>query len=105
MRGAAPSFGQSAAAGTTPLSYRNAICMELACEMLLSTSLSVRAIASACGFEDALYFSRLFKKHHGRTPSEYRLDSPMTQDGDLRSAKEKTFPPSPDKIKDKGVSI
>jgi AraC-like DNA-binding protein len=33
---------------------------------------SVSDIAAAVGFDDAFYFSRLFHKHMGRSPSEYR---------------------------------
>lgn len=31
---------------------------------------SVACIAHACGYKDALYFSKVFKKKHGHTPSE-----------------------------------
>ncbi len=31
---------------------------------------SVTRIAHACGYKDALYFSKVFKKKHGHTPSE-----------------------------------
>ena len=32
---------------------------------------SVAEIGQLCGFEDALYFSRVFKKHFGGSPSVF----------------------------------
>ena len=34
--------------------------------------LTVETIASECGFNDQFYFSRLFKKHFGTSPRDYR---------------------------------
>lgn len=34
--------------------------------------ISLKEIASNCGYTDALYFSRVFKKQTGHSPSEYR---------------------------------
>ena len=39
---------------------------------LVNTQDSVQAISEAVGFEDASYFSRIFSKYIGLTPSEYR---------------------------------
>ena len=36
--------------------------------------LSIADIATICGYQDQLYFSRVFKRHFGRTPSSYRID-------------------------------
>lgn len=38
-----------------------------------SYGLIIKEIASACGFADALYFSRVFKAAVGKSPSEYTL--------------------------------
>jgi AraC family transcriptional regulator, arabinose operon regulatory protein len=46
--------------------------MEYACELLDSTTLSVKAIASELGYRDPLYFSRLFKRTIGVPPTQYR---------------------------------
>jgi AraC-like DNA-binding protein len=44
-----------------------------ALRLLAETDLSVKEIAFRLGFEDASYFTRFFKKHFGKTPSEMRL--------------------------------
>ena len=41
--------------------------------MLLDKNWTVNEIAFALGYEDYSYFSRLFKKHSGMSPSEFRL--------------------------------
>ncbi len=58
---------------TTPIKYLNDIRLKMSCEMLSATNESIAEIAIACGFNDPLYFSRLFKRKYGTTPSEYRL--------------------------------
>ena len=40
--------------------------------MLNASSLSVSEIAALCGFSDANYFTRTFKKLQGKTPKAYR---------------------------------
>jgi YesN/AraC family two-component response regulator len=34
--------------------------------------MEIKQVAAAVGYEDALYFSRLFKKETGRNPSTFR---------------------------------
>lgn len=58
--------------GITPKKYQNNIKLRSACEFLNSTTATVTEIALMCGFNDALYFSRIFKKKYGVSPSEYR---------------------------------
>ena len=58
--------------GTTPLQFRNRALMEKAGQLLLDTDMNVGEIAQTVQIEDALYFSRLFKKHFGLSPSAYR---------------------------------
>ncbi len=59
--------------GISPQEYLTEVRMERACELLLTTELSVQAVAGSVGYKDALYFSRLFRKRKGITPSNYRL--------------------------------
>lgn len=58
--------------GYSPAEYRTALRMQKACEQLIQTNLSLSEIAVSCGYKDLLYFFRVFKKHCGMTPSEYR---------------------------------
>ena len=59
--------------GRTLTDYVNHRRVELASRLLISTRLQVQTIAQHCGISDVNYFSRLFKKHTGLTPREYRL--------------------------------
>ncbi len=53
-------------------SYATRRAMALAQERLLSDETTVRNIARALGFSDALYFSRVFKRQVGYSPREFR---------------------------------
>ncbi len=43
------------------------------CELLDQTDLSIKQIAGELGYDDPYYFSRLFKKVQGCSPSTYRI--------------------------------
>ena len=58
--------------GISPQDYITEVRMERACELLMTTELSVQAVACSVGYKDALYFSRVFRKRKGITPSVYR---------------------------------
>lgn len=58
--------------GMSPINYIIKIRMEKAKELLLSSSLNISEISSIVGYENSLYFSRLFKKSNGISPTEYR---------------------------------
>lgn len=58
--------------GKSPASYRIDRKLELAKRMLESEKVSFTYIAEALGFESEAYFSRLFKKKLGCSPSVYR---------------------------------
>jgi AraC-like DNA-binding protein len=57
----------------SPTSYINGRRIEKSMELLEITDLPVGEIAFETGFQDALYFTRLFKKKVGFSPSAYRL--------------------------------
>lgn len=46
--------------------------MELACELLTGTDLSVRSVAFSCGFSDEIHFMKTFKKQTGTSALQYR---------------------------------
>lgn len=46
--------------------------MKKARRLLISTTYSIKEIASKCGYEEVYYFSNAFKKHHGVSPNQYR---------------------------------
>lgn len=58
--------------GTTPLQYATRFRLENACNLLLTTNLSIQDIAAECGYDDVFYFSRCFKKQHLISPKKYR---------------------------------
>ena len=58
--------------GFAVLDYFLRMKMQRAGYLLDSTDHPIKVIASALGFEDALYFSRCFRKVHNCSPSEYR---------------------------------
>ena len=57
--------------GCAPNSYLQQVRLEMAKNMLEAGHSNVSEIAYRCGFSDPKYFSRLFKKCMGMTPSEY----------------------------------
>ena len=46
--------------------------MNIACEQLKLTTKSIEEISEAVGVNGGAYFSRMFKKVEGISPSEYR---------------------------------
>ena len=60
------------AVGTTPMNFILSIRIRNAQTLLETTDYNVSNIASMVGYENAFYFSRLFKKHKGLSPAAYR---------------------------------
>ena len=58
--------------GYAPLAYFNLLKIQEACLMLDTTDMKINQICYKVGMEDAYYFSRLFTKLMGMSPSEYR---------------------------------
>ena len=57
--------------GTSPVEYRNRLRVEKACILLREKEFTVGEIADMLGFESIFYFSRVFKKQKGVSPSRY----------------------------------
>jgi AraC-like DNA-binding protein len=59
--------------GFSPIDYFIRLRMQRAGGLLTTTTMSVKEIAAALGYDDPFYFSRVFKSVHGTAPSDYRL--------------------------------
>jgi AraC family transcriptional regulator of arabinose operon len=58
--------------GVAPIQHFLHLKIEQACQLLDTTNSSFTAISAELGYEDAYYFSRLFKKVMGQSPRNYR---------------------------------
>ena len=58
--------------GCAPMDYFTRLRMERARRLLDATTLSVKEVAAAMGYEDQFYFSRVFKSVTSLAPTEYR---------------------------------
>src|SRR6266436_6091881 len=71
--------------GSTPIDYFIRLRMERARELLATTSCSVKEIAGFLGYDDPLYFSRVFKAVNQTTPTQYRADSRLQKSDSIGS--------------------
>lgn len=60
------------ATGMSPTEYITALRIHRACDLITQGVLTIDRIAELSGYPDRLYFQRIFKKHTGLTPAEYR---------------------------------
>ena len=56
----------------TPMRYISSLRITAAKGYLEGSNKNISEIAAAVGYENALYFSRIFKKYTGVSPSEYK---------------------------------
>lgn len=61
--------------GYAPLTYFNHLKIRQACRLLTDTGMKMNTICHKVGISDPYYFSRLFSKVIGMSPSEYRRRS------------------------------
>ncbi len=59
-------------AGQTLFSYINQVRVEKSKLFLMDPSISLAEAAALCGFEDQSYFTKVFRKHTGFSPKQYR---------------------------------
>ena len=57
--------------GLSAVQFQNRLKIDKAKDLILSGSCNVTEAASAVGFDNVYYFSRLFRKLTGKNPSEY----------------------------------
>jgi len=57
----------------SPIAYATTLRLRKACTLLVETDLTLEAIAEQCGYQNAFYFSRVFKKKQQISPSTYRM--------------------------------
>jgi len=58
--------------GITPMAYLNRFRLRQSRRLLVSSPLNISEIAATVGFSDSGYFSRVFRRDMGMSPSEYR---------------------------------
>lgn len=61
----------------TFIMYLNDLRMTKAVELLKDISINIKEISERVGYRDANYFTRIFKKKMGMTPSEFRNKKEM----------------------------
>ncbi len=58
--------------GISPSDYIKQLRLNAACELLLSTDLPINTVGESVGYPNQCFFSKMFKKNIGVTPTEYR---------------------------------
>ena len=72
--------------GMAPKEYQTNLRIGNAKTLLITTRLPISEVGAMSGYSDPLYFSRVFKKHTGQSPKQYRqqhLQQPKTTFGQL----------------------
>lgn len=59
---------------TTPMTCVIQYRLAQAIELLSDTTMTVSQISALCGFQDAGYFIKIFRRHFNKTPLEYRKE-------------------------------
>lgn len=65
--------------GVSPISYLLDFRLRKACDLLLTSHISVTEIALACGFSNGSYFTSMFRQKFGVTPRSYRISHSQEQ--------------------------
>lgn len=65
-------------AGQSPVDFLLRLRIQAAEEMLTTSPCSISDVAFTCGFNSSQYFSRIFRKYTGSTPTDYRRKNEMT---------------------------
>ena len=62
---------------TTFREHLTAVRMERAAELLAQRGLTVREVARRVGYRQPAQFAKAFRRHHGITPSRYRMQQAL----------------------------
>ena len=82
--------------GCPPIDFFIHLRMQYACRLFDSTSLNVKEVAAALGYDDPFYFSRTFKAINRVAPSQYRMMPEKLKDTIKSAALTFTLPKSED---------
>ena len=64
--------------GCSPIAYKNKLAIQkISQNLILDKNKNIETIAAEYGFASSIYFTRLFKKLMGKTPSEYRKNEQL----------------------------
>lgn len=69
----------------SPYQYIINLRLKAACEMLRDSNLGVTQIAELLGFQSCFFFSKLFKKHLGISPLQYRKNILLLQENERKT--------------------
>ena len=69
----------------SPYQYIINLRLKIACEMLRDSNLSVTQIAELSGFQNCFFFSKIFKKHIGISPLQYRKNILLLQENEAQN--------------------
>ncbi len=80
--------------GCPPLRYQQQLRLRQAERLLRSPYSSVKQVAAACGYADANYFVRLFRRHYGRPPHLWRTGGSSAPDSHADASTDRTGRPA-----------
>lgn len=66
--------------GVSPKEYLTGLRIRKACELLADTSLNITEVAVSVGYDNSLYFSKVFSKEMGEPPTAWRERHSKTDD-------------------------
>lgn len=65
--------------GYSPIEYFNHLKVQKACQYLLFSDMSIKEMAALLGVDDQYYFSRMFSRLMGTSPTQYRKRNSATR--------------------------
>lgn len=70
--------------GVSPINYFIRLKMQKACQYLEMTNRKINEVAALLGFEEPAYFTKMFTKMIGITPSQYRKRESAVHQGEIK---------------------